>query len=451
MSDQNYELDPKIQEQRRQRREELRRKRAQRKIVIYAALAVILILVLVLSIRSCTNKTPDDDVVDPNPDQTTNENVDAVVPPEQPQEPVKEDTHATLSAIGDIMCYEEQIADALQADGSYDFTASFAKVADLLGAADLTVANLETNFAGTPYSGYPTFSSPPELAKAMADAGIDILQTANTYSMENGMAGLRTTIETIEEYGMQSAGTYGTQEEANENGGVVIREINDIKFAFIAFTKGINGRTRPADNAYCVNLLYTDYTSTYSSVDENALIKSVQSAKALEADVIIALLHWGGEYDIEPNDTQTAIADLLFKNGVDVILGSHAHVVGPMEKRTVTTVDGESKEVFIAYNLGNFISRMTKEGTQASVVLNLSFTKSGETGETTITAAEYVPGYIADHGEGADVRYEVLDIAEEVDHYIGNADGHVSEELYSTIKAERERIRTNAGAEFEAK
>ena len=207
MSDQNYELDPRIQEQRRQRREEMRRKRAQRKIVIYAALAVILVLVLVLSIRSCTNKTPDNEVTDPNPDQTTNENLDAVVPPEQPQEPVKEDTHATLSAIGDIMCYEEQVADALQADGSYDFSASFAKVADLLSASDLTVANLETNFAGTPYSGYPNFSSPPELAKAMADAGIDILQTANTYSMENGMAGLRTTIETIEEYGMQRAGT----------------------------------------------------------------------------------------------------------------------------------------------------------------------------------------------------------------------------------------------------
>ena len=130
------------------------------------------------------------------------------------------------------------------------------------------------------------------------------------------------------------------------------------------------------------------------------------------------MLHWGGEYDIEPVDTQTQIADLMFKNGVDVILGSHSHVVGPMQMKTVQTVDGETKDCFVAYSLGNFISSMTKEYTMESVILNLEFTKSGETGKTSISNVSYTPIYVVDHGEGSDVRFEVLPIRKAIESSI---------------------------------
>ena len=444
MDEQEYQMDPRLQEQRRKRREELRKKRQQRKMIVYAALAVILVLVLVLAIRGCSKKKTADNPNTSDPDQVQTGELEPVVPPEE-QTPVAEDAVATLAAVGDVMCYDEQISDASVSGGGYDFTGAFARVKDQLKAADLTVGNLETNFAGTPYSGYPNFSSPPQLAAALADAGFDILQTANTYSLENGFNGLTSTINTLSDAGITAAGTYASRESASENGGVILKEVNGIKFAFIAYTKGVNGRTRPSEYNYCVNLLYTDYTGAYTVVDETALQQSIQSAKALEPDVIVAMLHWGGEYDILPTDSQNSIADLLFRNGVDVILGTHSHVVGPMEKRSVTTVDGETKDVFIAYSLGNFYSSMNRENTQPSALLNLTFTRSGETGKTTISKAEYVPLYIADMGAEAQTQYQVLDIEAEIDRYIGGAEDRVPSEVYTQMRQAVNVLHQNAG------
>ena len=122
------------------------------------------------------------------------------------------------------------------------------------------------------------------------------------------------------------------------------------------------------------------------------------------------MLHWGSEYDFTVSSTQDEITELLFKNGVDVILGSHSHFVGPMKMMDVETTDGDKKQCFVAYSLGNFISSMTKQYTQESVILNLEFTKDGKTGDTTISNVNYTPLYVVDRGEGAERRFEVLPI-----------------------------------------
>ena len=449
MSDQDYELDTTLQQQRKARREEMRRKRILRRNIIYAALAIILILIIVLAVRSCTKK--DEPAAPPDTEQNEQlEGLEPVTPDDTPEDPAGVDATATLAAVGDIMCYQEQIDDAQQADGSLDFSPAFAQVQQALSSADLTIANLETNFAGEPYTGYPNFSSPPELAQALAAAGVDIAQTANTYSLENGLTGLQSTITTLAQNGMQAAGTYASQQAASENGGVLLREVNGIRFAFLAFTKGVNGRTLPTGSTYCTNVLYTDYNGGYTTVDETALLDAVTSAKQAEADVIIALLHWGGEYETEPDATQEQIADLLFLNGVDVILGSHSHMVGQLEKRTVTTADGETKDVFLAYSLGNFYSSMDRENTRASMILNITFFKSGQTGQTTITDIGYRPVYIADLGEQETDRYVILDIAAEIDAYIGGAEDRVSETLYNEIRSALEFIHSVSGSELDA-
>ncbi len=444
----DYELDPRIQEERKRRREELRKKRQQRKYIIYAAFALILVLIIALCVKSCSKKKdpePKDQQVETQ--QPTEGELEPVVPPEDTT-PVRESSTATLAATGDIMCYIEQIQDAAMSGGGYDFAPAFSGVKEILSKADITVGNLETNFAGTPYSGYPYFSSPPQLASALDEAGFDLLQTANTYSMENGFTGLTSTINTISDAGMTAVGTYASRESASENGGIVIREVNGIKFAFFAYTKGINGRTRPGDYSYCVNLLYTDYTGGYTQVDETALLQSIKSAKEQEADVIVALLHWGGEYDVEPTDSQKSIADLLFRNGVDVIIGTHSHVVGPMEQKTVTTVDGETKDCFVAYSLGNFYSSMDRDETKPSAILNLTFNLDGESGKTSIQKIEYVPLYIANMGSDAETQYKVLDIEKEIDRYIGGAEERVPSEVYGELKKALEVLHNNAGTQY---
>ncbi len=481
MDEQEYEYRQRLEE-RRKKRLELKRKRQMRQRIVYAVLALVLILVIVLIVKGCGGNDASAESK-PLEEMSTKELKaraeelgvdltglkekediiaaieDFIALQNKPDEPVTEPTPeldleeevttATLSAVGDIMVYDSQIEDALQADGTYDFSHCFADVAQYLSASDLTVGNLETNFCGGDYSGYPNFNAPEALAADLAEVGFDILQTANTYSIQNGLTGLASTIKYITDAGMNAVGTYYAESEKDDNAGVLIKEVNGIKFAFIAYTKGVNNMYLPTGSEYCVDVLYKDYYSNYSQVDTTAILESIDAARALDADVIVAMVHWGSEYDLEPSSSQETIAELMFTNGVDVILGSHTHIVGGMQTRKVTTIDGEEKEVFLAYSLGNFISNMTNDYTQDSVILNLEFTKSSD-GTTTISNAEYVPVYIADNGEDADERYVLLDTYAEIDTYVGGAADRVSDNIFNALKAQIDALHANAGAAFDA-
>ena len=396
----DYERDEYELERRRLMRLEMKRKQQWYRRIAVIALVVILGIAILLLCRGCRKQEAE---------QTQQEEKKQEVQQEVRREVEK--VKATLSAVGDIMCYDNQIADAKRADGTYDFTPAFAAVSPYLRGSDLTVGNLELNFAGSAagYSGYPSFNAPESLAAALADAGFDLLQTANTYSIQNGFSGLSSTIRTLEDAGISPVGTYGVEYTKKEHSGVVIREVNGIRFAFLGFTKGVNNLTLPDSAPWCVDLLYTDYATNYSQINRDALLNSVNAAKELGANVIVAMLHWGSEYELEATSSQEQIATLLFQNGVDVILGSHSHEVGPMEMRTVS-VDGKEKKVFLAYSLGNFFSAMTRDTTQATCVLNLEFTMDPETGVTEITGADYLPVLMTDKGASAALRYELLPI-----------------------------------------
>ena len=309
------------------------------------------------------------------------------------------------------------------------------------------MGNLELNLCGTtPYSGNPRtapyFNAPDILAQNLADIGFDILQTANTYSIMNGINGLTSTMNILNAAGIEAVGTHLS--DPGTTGGYVIREINGIKIAFIAFTKGLNNMTLPLNSEYCVDLLYTDYNSDYSIVDTTGIMNRLDAAKAESPDIIVAMLHWGAEYDTTISSTQEDITDLLLKNGVDVILGSHSHIVSKMEMVDVETVDGEKKQCFVAYSLGNFISNMPdKANAMESVILNLEFTKSSETGETTISNVSYTPLYILDQGEEADIRFQVLPIRAALKSSLF-AD-------YETVMEEAiDHLKTNTNSQFDS-
>ena len=402
-----YERNDELLEQRRMRRLEMKRKRKMQQRIILAVAAVVLILIIVLIFKGCSGNEPD------VPEQTQT----ITPPPVEEKEPEPEpDRKATLAAVGDIMLYDTQLMDAQQEDLSYNFTDVFLGVSGYTMSADLTVGNLELNMTGsTPYSGKPYWNAPETLATALQEIGFDIMLTANTYSITNGINGLANTAKFLNSAGIDHVGTHISDPDETPGAGATMREVNGVKIAFIGFTKGVDGRTLPANNEYAVDLLYTDYNGAYSKIDSSQILDRIDDAKSLDPDVIVALCHWGGEYELEISDTQKDITDLMLENGVDVILGSHSHVVGPMGYVDVETVDGEEKTCFVAYSLGNFVSDMDKDYTMESVILNLEFTKSGKTGETTVTAAEYTPLYILDSGEGADVRFQVLPIRRAVD------------------------------------
>lgn len=347
-------------------------------------------------------------------------------------------TSITIAAVGSISISDHQLADARTGDG-YDFSPCFFGAADLLAGADLTVADLECNFAGSPY-GTATSSAPSALADNLAGLGFDLLQTANCASIANGMAGLESTIGAIERAGMQSVGTFASSQDWRDAGGMTMAEVRGVKVAFVAFTKGLGNMSLPESSAKAVNLLYTDYDTNYSDLDTAGIASTMAEVRKQNPDIIIALVHWGSEYSREVSDSQKRLAKLLYENGADAIIGTHSHMVGPIDEHTVTLDDGTEKDVVTAYDLGDFYTDSTKPGTQTSAVLRLTFTRNNWTNKAMLSECKYEPLFCADMGPSERNRYQVLGIENAIALYEQDYIYRVSEETYEQLKQELEEF-----------
>ena len=321
------------------------------------------------------------------------------------------------------MCHDTNYRDAYNSETkTYDFSHVFSNIADKLSSADLTIGNLETTFAGSDrgYSGYPTFNTPDALAANLKNLGFDVLSTANNHSLDKGFSGLTRTIEVLDENGISHMGTYTSEESRNE---ILVKDVNGIKIAFLAYTYGTNGIPVPSGKDFCVNLINKDQIKA-----------DLEKAKSLDVDLISVNMHWGNEYRLKSTTEQEELADFLFENGVDIILGSHPHVLEPMERRTITLEDGTEKDGFLIYSLGNFVSGQTKQYTNHSIILNLKITKHGDDGKITIDDITYTPIYVDNRGSSADERFKILDIKQEIASYDAG-DANISKSLYNKLKS----------------
>lgn len=255
-------------EARRLRRQEQKRRLLMRQRVLVIVLLVIVILSLILILRGCRNRR---------------EHPELYVKKDNALELQTEpDATVNIAAVGDIMITDDLLADARQPDGSYQFAESFAAVSGYTLSADLAIGNLECNFCGEPYAGKPDYRAPDSLAMTLSTIGFDLLQTANTCSIQNGLSGLQSTIDALTNAGIDHAGTYASQAERSNNGGVVLKTVSGMKIAIIAYTKGLGGLQLPEGAEYAVNLLYKDYSTDYEKLDMSALLDSVDAAKALK-------------------------------------------------------------------------------------------------------------------------------------------------------------------------
>jgi poly-gamma-glutamate capsule biosynthesis protein CapA/YwtB (metallophosphatase superfamily) len=326
----------------------------------------------------------------------------------EPQPP--EDTVATLAVCGDVMSHMPVTNDAWdETQNRYDYGRIMAGAAPWVAGADYAVANLETTLAGGPnYSGYPAFNSPDDLAWDLKALGFDLLLTANNHCLDKGYAGLSRTLDVLDEAGLAHVGTSRSAQEQTD--GVVLADVGGISVAFLGWTYGTNGIPLPKDAPYAVNLFNRDYLTSLSQPDEEALLSALDRARALEPDLIAVMIHWGVEYQTTPNAYQRQMADFLLENGADLILGGHSHVPQPMEMRTVTGADGESRTGFVCYSLGNFISSQNDSLTDTTAVLTLELTRNNVTGECAVTDYTYEPMLMLDRESGADPRFELLDV-----------------------------------------
>ena len=327
--------------------------------------------------------------------------------PEEPSEPEPPaPTTATLAVCGDAMSHMPVTNDAWDGE-KYDYVRVMSGAKSRVEAADYAVVNLETTFAGGPkYSGYPAFNSPDGMAQGLKDLGFDLCLTANNHSLDKGWSGLSRTLDVLDETGLAHVGTSRSQEERDAN--LVVADVGGISVAFLGYTYGTNGIPVPKDHLYCINVFNTDYLSGLRELDRDRLAADLEQAKAANADLIAVMIHWGVEYQTKQNAYQEEVADFLFANGADIILGGHSHVPQPMELRTLE----DGRQGFVCYSLGNFISSQNDEYTDTTAVLTLELTRDNETGEAQVTGYSYAPMYMLDREAGAKPRFQLLDVYE---------------------------------------
>lgn len=350
----------------------------------------------------------------------------------------KEDLHFSMSVIGDIMCHNSQYKDAYNSStDTYDFSYVFEDIKNYISEADIAIGNLETTFAGKArgYSNYPTFNTPEQLAYNLKDFGIDVVSTANNHCMDKNYSGLVSTINYLNDAGISHVGTNTSVKDQNT---ILVKNVNGIKITFLAFTYGTNGIPIPSDKSYAVNL-----------IDENLILNQISLAKQQNPDLICVSMHWGNEYQIKQNAEQERLTNLLLQNGVDIILGSHPHVLQPMEKKTITLEDGSTKDCFVIYSLGNFMSGQTITNTRNSVILNMNFTKNGESEKTTIDSVSYIPIYMYKSSSVRTQRYRVIDIEKTIQNYETGIDTSIGQTMYSTLKTELSKIKNTMGENIE--
>lgn len=315
-------------------------------------------------------------------------------------------TEVTLAAVGDIMAHMPQVNAAYNQElGVYDFSPCFAPVRPLLEEADIAVANLETTLTGSDrnFSGYPRFNSPAELAQALKWTGFDLICTANNHSLDRGEEGVLRTLANLNVEGLAAVGTYSNWEERKE---ILVMEEGGQRLAFLAYTYGTNGLLPPAGKEYLVKL-----------IDEQEMGEDIAHARAEGVDWIIVFLHFGNEYQRTPSPEQEELVDYLITLGVDVILGSHPHVLQP-----VIVTSGSETDQVVAYSLGNFVSNQRDRYRDSGMILYMTLEKNLTRDIKTVSKVEYVPTWVHRYQREGRLQYQILPVESALrDYEQGNA------------------------------
>lgn len=281
---------------------------------------------------------------------------------------------AELLFVGDAMQHQAQLDEALRLGGGkrYDYSDCFTLIAPEVIKADYAVVNLEVPLGGGPrYSGYPCFSAPDSYAEALQDAGFDLFLTANNHCLDRGDAGVRRTVKTLTSMGVDHTGTW---HDAADRAATppLVRNINGIKVGFANYTYGTNGIAPKAG-------------AEIALIDKKAMALEVTALRKAGAEIVCVCIHWGVEYQLTEHASQRETAQYLADLGVDLIIGSHPHVIQPMKvMHNVKT----GKDVLVVYSLGNFISNMKTGPTRGGALVKVRLTRAKD-GTVTWSAPVY--------------------------------------------------------------
>ena len=292
----------------------------------------------------------------------------------------------SLIFLGDIMGHGGQIEAAHDlGKETYNYDLVFAELRKIIEKPDFAIANLEVTLAGEPFSGYPQFSSPDALAKACKNSGIDVLVTANNHTCDRGGKGIRRTIEVLDEMNIPHNGSYKNENDRALRNLMILRK-EDIRIGMLNYTYGTNGLKAPKP-------------TSVNYIDTNQMLLDIEQSKNESIDALIAIVHWGIEYQTKPNKFQKKITDFLFRNGVNIIIGGHPHVLQKVEW-------DQDKDQLVAYSLGNFVSNQASVNTDGGMMLELTLVKNQDKLE--ITDPGYHLIWVHKPNINGKKRYEII-------------------------------------------
>lgn len=254
---------------------------------------------------------------------------------------------------GDFMQHMPQVDAARTADGGYDYSRSTEYVAPMFRNADIAVINLETTITTTGhYSGYPCFASPVAIVEEFKEMGIDVALLANNHCCDRMARGIDTTIEQLNKHNIAHTGVYTDSLDYVQNN-ILHLESRGVRFAIVNYTYGTNGINAPKGK-------HVNY------IDTTIIKRDLRSIDRDSVECVIACMHWGNEYERKENSEQRRLAQLLQREGVDVIIGSHPHVVQPYSADSTSVV---------FYSLGNFVSNQRKRYTDGGLIAEVEVIK----------------------------------------------------------------------------
>ena len=376
--------------------------------ILIAVLAIADIAVISLCLR--TPKKEDT----PKPTASPVETIGDPTETEAPPAPV---STATILSTGDLLMHKKVINSGKQEDGSYDFESIFRYIAPYTGKADYAVANLETTLCGTDkgfaYSGNPKFNCPDALVDSARDAGFDMLLTAINHSMDTTIVGYKRTLEVVREKGLATLGTYLTPDEQKWT----MLDINGIKIGVMCFcySDGFAPNGNPVLNYNEVPEPGLLSYFTYDKLPEfYAQVQTyLDEMKAAGVEATLVYMHWGEEYKLSANKDQQAMAQKLCDMGVDAIVGSHPHVLEPVDLLQSTTDPGHATVVL--YSLGNAVSNQRKEEmttlttgeTEDGALFSVTFAKYPD-GTVCLDAVELIPTWVNMHANSGKTEYNII-------------------------------------------
>ena len=289
-----------------------------------------------------------------------------------------------LMFTGDIMAHGPQLRAAYNPQtGAYDFSDSFMYLKKIFRDADFVIGNLETTLGTRPYSGYPRFSAPPSLASALKEAGFTHVVTANNHACDKGKSGIVRTLQILDSLHLGHTGTFASLEEKERHPFIRLKK-NGFDIILLNYTYGTNGL--PIPQGTVVNLM-----------DKEQMRRDIARAKKEHPGQIIVFLHWGLQYKAMPSAKQKEVENFLRKQGVDIIIGSHPHVIQPV------AFNGQQLTV---YSLGNFISNQRTFPRDGAFIFRLDLVKKD--GKTTVAQAGYIPFWVYKYSENGQTFFEIL-------------------------------------------